>query len=291
MRVAAAKLSKDSLFSRGAAREKNLAYFALLDRKLARKDVPHTRFVSLYQGTVTALDDVNWRTAGMCIVKKPVLKVIAVGAGGQVFAYVGGNAMAESIAPTPTDLRGCTVVGGYAYACGANREVFRRYGEGKWLAMHAPSGGSFEAMAGYHDREIYAVGADGEIWQLENTDWLQRASPVKVALTGVCCADDDRVYAVGQRGTLVVGRDDAWKKLPQPKLTDDLWDVCWFGGKLYAASTSTLYVLKGSVLAPVDFGSAAPKSCYRLTHADGVLWSIGQDSVAFYDGVKWTRWD
>jgi hypothetical protein len=54
---------------------------------------------------------------------------------------------------------------------------------------------------------------------------------------------------------------------------------------------SYLYQLEDRELVPVDFGKDAPDSCYKLTAAEGVLWSVGQEDLFSYDGKTWTRWD
>ena len=107
----------------------------------------------------------------------------------------------------------------------------------------------------------------------------------------VVCAPNGVVYVCGQTGTLLAGRDEAWEVLPQDDLDDDFWDLCWFKDALYVASMSGLYRLRNHELIPVNFGKDAPDSCYKLTEAEGVMWSVGQEDLFSYDGKKWTRWD
>ena len=56
----------------------------------------------------------------------------------------------------------------------------------------------FEAIAGFGEENIYAVGWRGEIWQRKDDGWIQRDSPANVILTGVCCTDDGYVYICGR---------------------------------------------------------------------------------------------
>jgi hypothetical protein len=232
----------------------------------------------------------------MCVVKKPAEKLVAVSPDGQVFTSVSGKRVREQISPKPFDLRYCGAIAGYAYACGMNRQVYRRAGETDWRPMHAPESkkgdvSGFEAIDGFGEQELYAVGWEGEIWQLTKKKWVERSSPVNVILTGVECAGNDVVYICGQNGTLLSGRNDEWEVLEQQDLEDDFWDLCWFKKKLYVASMSYLYQLEGTELVPVEFGKDAPDSCYKLTEAGGVLWSVGQEDLFSYDGKTWTRWD
>ena len=289
-------LSKGNLYVRGAARYHDLVYLALKDRKLDRKSVAHTRLVSIDGGEVATVKDLNWAAAGICVVKKPTEKLIAVSEEGAIFTYVGGSATIEEIIPRPFQLRFCGAIAGVAYACGMKRQVYARRDEGRWTPMHAPEGdgkkvAGFEAIAGVDSEDIYAVGWEGEIWQFAKNRWIQRASPANVVLTGACCAPDGNVYVCGQNGILMKGRDDDWDVLEQEEIEDDFWDIRWFNGRLYVASMSALYVLDGGQLMPVDFGEDGPRSFYKLTDADGILWSVGQENLFSYDGRKWTRWD
>ena len=289
-------LSKDNLISRGAARFKDLVYLALQDKKLQKRGVSHTRLGSVDEGEIANVKDLAWRAAGICVVRKPAEKLVVVSGDGQVFTYVGGQEGSEKISDA-FDLRACAAIDGHAYACGMNREVFRRAGEGKWTAMHAPAAegddevAGFEAIDGFGADDIYAVGWEGELWHWQGSAWAQGPSPVNVVLSGVCCAGDGNVYACGQAGTLLRGRGQDWEVLETEGLMDDFWDLRWFMGRLYVASMSALYELQGDALVPVDFGRDAPDSCYKLTDAEGVLWSVGQQNICSFDGAAWRRWE
>lgn len=289
-------LSKENLISRGAARFKDLVYLALQDKKLQKKAVAHTRLGSVDEGEVANVKDLPWRAAGMCVAKLPSEMLVVVSGEGAVFTYVGGNEGSEKIRDA-FDLRACACIEGHAYAAGMNREVFRRAREGQWSAMHAPGVegdddvAGFEAIDGFGANDLYAAGWEGEVWHWQGRAWTQCESPVNVVLSGICCAGDGHVYACGQSGTLLRGRGQDWEVLETEGLTDDLWDVRWFMDRLYVASMSALYVLQDDALVAVDFGRDAPDSCYKLTDAEGVMWSIGQQNIFSFDGAAWQRWE
>jgi hypothetical protein len=222
--------------------------------------------------------------------------MVAVGEDGDVFTYVAGSSKDERIVPAPVVLRGLGVIDGFAYACGGNRQVFRRVDEGVWTAMHAsapepgePAG--FEDICGFSEGEIYAVGWQGEIWQWNGREWTNRDSPTDINLTAVCCADDGFVYACGQNGTLIRGRNDTWELIELESVHTDLWDLCWFNGRLFIASFSTLFAYEEGDLLPIIFESDTPGTFGKLTQAQGVLWSIGTSDVLSFDGTTWTRID
>jgi hypothetical protein len=70
---------------------------------------------------------------------------------------------------------------------------------------------------------------------------------------------------------------------------EEIWDLQWFGGKLYLSTTRMLYTLEGDRLKRVDTGKEIPATCYHLDAADGILWSIGAKDILQFDGKTWTR--
>ena len=290
------QMSKTSLYVAGAARLKDLIYFIVLDKKLAAQEKEHARFIGFKEGKLGHMGDRNWKAVAACVVKKPSERFLALGEDGEVFTYLGGGKVVEEkIVPKPKVLRGVGVVDGLAVACGMKRQVYRRDGEATWTAMHAPApdkgNAGFEAVAGFSSKEMYAVGWNGEIWEWNGKKWVNRASPTNLILTSVCCAADGKVYICGQTGTLLKGRHDTWKVVDLGDFNDDLWAVRWFKDRLYLASMKALFTLGDGGLEPVDFGDDAPATCYRLTDAEGVLWSVGSGDVFSFDGSTWTRAD
>jgi hypothetical protein len=288
-------ISLSTLFVDGAARFHDLIYIAAKDRSLNDKDVAHSRFIGFDRSIFGYNGDRNWSAVAICVARRPAEKMIAVGHDGEVFTYAGGVATDERIHPEPMALRNLGVIEGFPYACGMNREVFRRDGDNAWTPMHAPGSNEtsgFEAIDGFSSTEIYAVGWNGEIWEWDGKAWMPHAGLTNLILTGICCASDQNVYVCGQTGTLIVGRHGVWNQVDLNNFPTDFWDIHWFGDKLYLATIQKLYTydeIKG--LTAVDFGDDAPSSCYRLSSAEGVLWSVGSEDVFSYDGKQWTRVD
>lgn len=290
------RISQSSMYIAGAARFADLIYLIARDRGLEARGVEHSRFIAFYQGKFAHMGDRNWRSTAICVVKRPIEKMVAVGEDGNVFTYVGGVGSDETISPKPKVVRGVGVVDGYALACGMKREVYRREDEGKWIAMHAPAPGKgvsagFEAISGFSKSEVYAVGWGGEIWQWDGARWMQRVSPTNMILTGVSCEEDGMVYICGQHGTLIRGRAEIWESIELENVAVDLWDVRRFEEKLYVSAMNALYVAKENRFEPVAFGADRPGTCYKLTEAEGVLWSVGSGDVFSFDGSDWTRVD
>ena len=84
------------------------------------------------------------------------------------------------------------------------------------------------------------------------------------------------------------GRNDAWELIEfDEDVGVDFWDLCWYQNKLYVATMTALYTVDGNHLSPVDFGDIGSPTCYSLSTAEKVLWSVGRDGVASFDGTNW----
>jgi hypothetical protein len=291
------KISENSLFICGAARTHELIYFVIQDKGLTEGEVAHSRFIGFYKGELGHMGDRNWTTAGMGVVARPTQRLIIVGEEGEVFTYVGGVDGEESIRPQPTMIRGLAIVDGLAVACGMKREVFVRFGENQWQSISAPAppegeNAGFEAVCGKSVEDLYAVGWNGEIWHRKGQEWLPQESSTNLILTAACLGPDGLVYACGQNGTLIKGREGAWELIDLGDFADDFWDVHTFDGRLLLSTMKEVLELVEGSLVPVDFGPEdRPGTCLGLTSAEGHLWSVGSADVFHFDGSSWVRED
>jgi hypothetical protein len=287
---------KSREFIRGAARFDDLIYVISRDNDLVSQDIPHSSVVAIDQDLWADAMDSEWNATAIAIARQPSERAVLVGEDGDVRTYVGGVTTDEAIRPAPVLIRNARTIDGQVYACGMKRQVYRRTGEGRWGDISAPvaaatEAAGFEAIDGYGANDLYAVGWAGEIWQYDGRAWHERNSPTNVILTAVCCAANGKVYAAGQGGTLVAGRDDAWETVAlDGDVTVDIWDLCWYHGKLYVATMTALYTLNGHALVPVEFGKARPATCYSLSTTGDVLWSVGLRDVVSFNGTKWRKY-
>jgi hypothetical protein len=150
--------------------------------------------------------------------------------------------------------------------------------------LASPSAGGavgFNGVAAFFLDEIYCVGWKGEIWWYDGTVWHSVSSPTNVTLQHVRCAPDGFAYAVGQRGTLLRGRRDAWEVIDHGGAEMDLWSSEWIADRLVVASGRTVCVLDPDQTLRVilDDARVSGVSCGWLTASGTNLYSIGESHV------------
>ncbi|MCP3064505.1 hypothetical protein LXT21_37600 [Myxococcus sp. K38C18041901] len=291
-------------FTSSTVRYKDLAYVAMTGDELSRMRVAKTYFCEWDAGAWGDGGAVDWPLAGLAVAQVPRQQMCAVGWNGGVRMMGSGDRHDEQIGGSVAaieqrgPLKGVRTIGQRVYVVGMGRQVYRRDGDDAWVSMDEgarPEPGStgvvgFEAVDGFSEEDLYAAGWNGEIWRCDGVRWQRCPSPTEHVLTALCCAEDGKVYAAGRRGLLLRGRNDTWEVVAQ-RILEDIWDLMWFQGQLYVATMGELYVLKGDALVPVDFGAENPKTFYRLSVGDGVLWSTGAKDILAFDGATWTRID
>ena len=287
---------KSRVFGDGAARYHDLFYVLSKDRRLHESDVNHTSVIAVDSGDWADVIDVNWNSTAIAVARQPTEQLVFVGEEGQVCTYVGGIANEEKLSPAPVMIRRANTISGYVYACGMGRQVYVREAANRWVQMNAAAPrqderAGFEAIDGFTRNEIYAVGWQGEIWHFDGTAWTNHSGLTNLILTSVCCAEDGVVYVVGQHGLIIKGRYGAWQIAQiDSDIEDDFWDVHWFKGKLYLTTMTGLYVLEETHLDEIDVDDILNTSFYRLSSAEGILWSVGSSDVLSFDGRQWFRY-
>ena len=147
----------------------------------------------------------------------------------------------------------------------------------------------FRGIDGVSNKDLYAVGLDGEIWNYRNNKWRKIESPTNVTLEQVKVISSDEVYAIGQAGVILRGDGEIWEVFEQTDTGDDFWTLEWFNSTLYLATSTNLYILnsKGDFekSTPIKEG---PRNFSRLRSSEGVLWSFGPEKVYWtLDGKIW----
>lgn len=290
-------------FRTAAVRNSGLGYM-LCARDSLPPDHEHTAVFIWIDGEWQG-ESLPWSALSAAIAQVPKQQLVAMGASGKILVIGQGEIVEEDILEGQprsekdgSSLREVREVEGKVYAVGMDRQAYRRDGAGLWKRIDEglPPGGKevvgLESLHGFTSRDLYAVGWDGEIWRYDGQRWRGVSSPTNLLLNRVLCAGDGWVYACGQAGILLRGKGDQWTVIEQEDISEDIWDLEWFAGKLYLSTSQFLYTL-GATGHPelVDFGEDVPETCYHLSAAAGVLWSIGAKDIMAFDGEEWKRID
>jgi hypothetical protein len=280
-------------------RQRGLGYIYAADPKKEQQEIPHAITFRYKDGLFTQ-GSANFDALSLAVIAKPEVGLVAVSGAGYYSAIMSsgtltGDIIADASPPPPNPrtggIRGVTEVGGRAYAAGLRGIAYMFNDDRKWLRIDEglPDTFNIQAIHGFNEQEVYAVGREGEMWQSDGRSWTRRELPTSVTLTTVRCATNGLVYVAGHGGVLLVGRGDSWLLVDQTATKEIIWDTEWFKDNLYVSTMSNLFRLAGADLESVDFGKDTPKSFYQLSSADGEMWVNGEFDIMSFDGIKWTR--
>lgn len=299
-------IRKGESITTGVLRKKNFGYLLVSVDELVKENVSFSRIYSVKDNTFGSLD-VDWLACSATVCSIPDERLFAVAQkSGLIQVLGGGEKKIENLSEAQKGFKRkpglmreirC-IAGGRAYAVGTGRQAYRREAAGVWQCIDEWSqidskklvDYSFESIDGFSEEEIYTVGWEGEIWLYNGKKWSQINSPTNLTLHKVKCAEDGFVYIGGKNGMLIRGRKKKWEVVKHERTEEDIWGLEWFDGKLYASTVSLLYHLDGDKLELANYGEAGtPGTCYHLSVADGVMWSIGAHDVMEFDGKMWKR--
>jgi hypothetical protein len=275
----------------GALLNQNEAILLTSINTLSEQDIAHTLVLLWKRPNTWSSRFVSWSSGTACRALNSITHSVLVGIDGE-FLAIGPDGDVKGKVAEKGIFSSTASIAGNAFVVGM-RGLFYRWGGAEiWgrVGPPFPTTVGFQALDGFNEHDMYAVGWKGELWHIREGSGKRLHSSTNLILTGVCCAGNGTVYCCGQQGILLRGREDKWEVIEHDGTREDLWAVHWFKGALYVSSIRFLYRLEGDRLVLVLFGSDIPESCYHLTSAsDSVLWSIGSKDVMEYDGSDWER--
>lgn len=151
--------------------------------------------------------------------------------------------------------------------------------------------GSIEAVDGFSEDELYAVGWDGVIWCYDGSTWKKVASPTNVILTDIKCASDGYAYCTGRSGLVIKGRYDEWEVVIDLEEMEDLWSLQEFDNSIYLSGISGVFRFKEETLEELDIDSTLSEgiTSYILFRSSDSLISMGNKDILQFDGHAWVR--
>lgn len=303
-KIALDALSAYSLTTGAALREDWLWLAITNDQQLLDDPEDDHSFLVFWDGSRWKIYDNQFSIRSQAAIVKPNAGVVSINyLGGVAFEdLLSGGYLEDKVGEASrkkvygrTVLNQVRNVAGVAYAVGTHRAVYRRQDANRWQVMDdgifdgEDFDCGFDSVHGFSEEEIYAVGEGGEIWQFDGSKWQKRETGTNIYLHGVVCTSAGIVCAVGAMGTVLLGRNEEWRRLEGVPTGLEFWSVEEFGGRIYvAASTSLLFELVEGELRLVNFGECAiPSTVHHLFTIEGSLYALGSKHLRRFDGTNW----
>ena len=237
---------------------------------------------SLPGGKWTVINDIDVNelaSGGTAFEQDGKKYLLAVFRFGDSFMYQGTSRVALP-APSPLGfLSGTRLIGSSSYACGSQNAVYR-LSKRIWVDVAGslrvkyggPSDPILNAIDGFDEQDIYAVGYNGSIVHFDGTRWQQLDTPTNQHLHQVLCHTDGLVYACGRGGVVLRGRQDRWEDLSSPERTQDFWGLAAFKGEVYLCTYQQLFRIVGRDLTGIVVPVNSAGSFYRLASNESFPW-------------------
>jgi hypothetical protein len=292
-------------FGDGAIDDIGNAYIASFLTHPDYQDVPHTRMWSYTAG--------KWLYRDLDIVVQSVLRFdgkapigYALGRDGTVSIATPKGERQEKIADAGTGkgkygyVNRIRKIGGAFYVCGHAGQVYYRTDAG-WRhidqGLLKPSLKVKDVIALYDiggtgATDIYATGLDGILCHYDGKSWTHLDSPTNAHLERIECVSPSEVYLAGgteEEGVLYAGnKDDGWVE-HRVETQGGFWGLTVFHGTPYVCSQEQLFAFQAGTLVPVKPDLDSPPRYHRLVANADVMWSIGTNDLAVFDGKSWQR--
>jgi hypothetical protein len=280
-------------------RSPELGFIFACDPAKEQKEIPHT-IVFTWQDGDFERNEYEYDAHTACIIKDPEPAIVDLSEPGYYTIETRSGSITEDIlensGPPPKKVRrggfsAISEIGGKAYAVGIRGMVYVLNELQRWTRIDngLPENFNIQAIHGFGPSELYAVGRHGQLWQYNGKSWKEHELPTNRNLTSVCGSGDGDVYVGGHGGIIIRGRGQSWEIVEHEGMEDDIWDLEWFGGKVYVSTMEQVYHLQAGQLTPVNFGNDVPESCYQMSSAKGVMWSNGEYDIMAFNGKRWSR--
>lgn len=286
-------------FYKGALASAGQALLAFSERSLVRRKIEHTFLFLWSNDRIDQASRLDWTATVLLHPGWSGVEYLIVGTKRNAALY-GTSLGLRPIDILPAvyrgEIRGGSVVSRSAYLVGTEHAAFRFDGSGRaidisiprQLLRHGTDTPGLEAIDGFGPEELYAVGWDGEIWRFDGKNWKRVASPVNSILSSVLCAPDGNVYIVGQRGTLLRGRDDKWEVLDTDPISEDIWSVQWYQEAVFASSMQQLFIVEDNELHSIELPEEVDTFHWLSSTQDHML-SVGGEDVLLLGPDDLTR--
>jgi hypothetical protein len=190
-------------------------------------------------------------------------------------------------------------IGNHLYTCGTQNQVLKQVG-GNWIkidqSIYSPLEDevdrSLNAIDGFSDEDIYAVGDEGKIFHWNGKGWSSVISPTNLSLYSILCTSINDIYIAGAGGLVFkYTQNENWIDLSDAEITSEsIESIAEYKGSIYVACHEALLRVDGDKLSIVDVSLKGKHSYDALSSNSDVLWCVGDESVLVFDGATWNEY-
>lgn len=271
---------------------------------LQSDDFNVTRLFFLTENGQWVYYDIDTVVASICVTHDQQTKYFALGRDGKLFwSETRFDWFEERISDAGTGsgkygyLSQLIEIEGVLYACGHRGQVYRRTSSG-WIHMddgllteehgHVTS---HHAIDGTAPDNIYVAGNNGRVFYYNGNRWTDVSPDTNVDLLSLRCVSQEKVYVSGDNGLLYCGNHNGWELLSEPIEDASIWDIQEFCGEIYLVLEDklALYSKKEKIILLVDTKLDPPIDAFHLKSGKDILWSFGEEDLAYFDGTNWHR--
>lgn len=267
---------------------------------LLDEEIEHAITLVWRDGRIVSEVRADYSARSICIINKPAPGLVKTSNSGTFTTesragLTVGNIFEDTYSANNREIfgsiHGVYAVAGKAFAVGFGGVAYRmdNIGHWTWIGKQLPESVELTGVDGFSDNDVYACGMNGAIWRFKGQNWRQIDSPTNVHLHKIRCAPNGFIYAAGEKGMLLQGKDDVWQIIEHYGTEHDIWGLECFNEKLYLSTFSGVFTLNGDELITVDFGNDSPKTTHRLASCSECIWSVGDHDIVSFDGKNWTR--
>ncbi len=251
-------------------------------------------------GAIRKYAVVPWKVVSMTHSRRTGgLLTFALGDEGEMFVFEKLTSRERPLNTAPAyqagrgPMRKIRAFGDAALAVGMDRQVYEFKPDETWANRSAPGTRAkpvtgFEAVTGTSLNDFYCAGWRGEIWHCRAGAWQQIDSPTNILINDLTVVGDT-IYGCGLAGLIIAGSGSQWRVLDQGPFKVDLYSICAYQGRIFAASLYGVFELMQDKLHSVDFGVPAPKTAHTLCPVADGLGLIGAKDLFFFDGTSWRK--
>ena len=286
----------------GCIASKNKTFIIVMNDELAQKQEQHGIPLLFKNGVwfpVSCEPIFPWIGAGVTNLGEDSSSVVFVGWGGQALVVDGDTCEREAIlrenSLNCSVVRSVVTIENSQFIAGMRREVYKRTKEKSWVEIDHDviyQGDKidigFNTINGFNCSEVYAAGANGEIWRYDSKKWFEVQAPTNVHLHALCCASDGYVYIGGTAGVIIRGRYNDWEVLGFDT-RETIWDIHCFKGELYLITNEGLFKYKDESFEKIQDDLLDYRDFLCISSKKDTMIVFGLKRIVEYDGTTWSE--